>query len=263
MEPGVWGQLEDCPPHRVHSNPEVSGLPPLPDDWTWTSPEQVESPEPYSLSIGPFGSNLKVEDYLDEGIPLVFVRNIRRGVYDGSGTRYVSPQKAAELAAHSVSGGDILITKMGAPPGDADLYPVSQPDAIITADCVKWRVSALLPSRLYFVHATNSPLMAEQIQRITSGVAQQKISLTRFRTLAYPLPPEAEQAAIVDEVERRLSVADAVAADVDAQLVRSKRLRRSILQRAFEGRLVPHQAPAPETPPLPGAVFGRQTTLAL
>ena len=73
--------------------------------------------------------------------------------------------------------------------------------------------------------------------------------------------PTAEQAAIVEEVERRLSVADAVAADVDAQLARSKRLRRSILQRAFEGRLVPQSAAVPAK--APKAASAHQTSLAL
>ena len=41
------------------------------------------------------------------------------------------------------------------------------------------------------------------------------------------------------EVERRLSIVDKIEAQVDANLKRSARLRRGILKRAFEGRLVP------------------------
>jgi type I restriction enzyme S subunit len=53
------------------------------------------------------------------------------------------------------------------------------------------------------------------------------------------LPPLAEQRRIVAEVERRLSVVRAMEATVEANLVRARRLRQSILKRAFEGRLVP------------------------
>ena len=55
----------------------------------------------------------------------------------------------------------------------------------------------------------------------------------------------AEQAEIVAEVERRLSVVAAVEAAVAANLRRAGRLRQSILKRAFAGRLVP-QDPADE-----------------
>jgi type I restriction enzyme S subunit len=41
------------------------------------------------------------------------------------------------------------------------------------------------------------------------------------------------------QVERRVSIADEVAASVDSALARAARLRQSILKRAFEGKLVP------------------------
>jgi type I restriction enzyme S subunit len=54
-----------------------------------------------------------------------------------------------------------------------------------------------------------------------------------------PVPPTAEQARIVAEVDRRLSLADAIERTVAEGLAKAKRLRQAILKRAFEGRLVP------------------------
>jgi type I restriction enzyme, S subunit len=55
---------------------------------------------------------------------------------------------------------------------------------------------------------------------------------------AIPLPPPAEQKRIVEEVERRLSVVTATQQAIRANQTRSGRLRQSILQQAFNGRLV-------------------------
>src|SRR5262249_37350303 len=117
------------------AQPDIESLPELPEGWCWATVKQLSSADRYSLAIGPFGSDLKVEDYRDQGVPLVFVRNIRSAVFDGPNTRYVTIAKGHELHAHQVIGGDILITKMGEPPGDACLYPHTRPPAIITADC--------------------------------------------------------------------------------------------------------------------------------
>lgn len=211
----------------------------LPENWVWASPEQLSSFENYSLAIGPFGSNLKVSDYKESGVPLVFVRNIRACRFAGERTIYVAQEKADELRAHSVSGGDILITKMGEPPGDAAIYPVSQPDAVITADCIKLRLSSLLPRARYFLHAINSGVFRRQIMKISSGVAQQKVSLGRFRMLALPLPPLAEQEQIVCELDSQISAIDALEADIDLNLQKAEALRQSILKKAFAGELVP------------------------
>ena len=65
------------------------------------------------------------------------------------------------------------------------------------------------------------------------------INLATLSQLPVPLPPLAEQEQIVSEVERRLSVVAAAEAQIEAALKRAERLRQSILQQAFAGRLVP------------------------
>jgi len=218
--------------------PDVEGLPELPEGWCWATPKQLASTNKYSLAIGPFGSNLKVEDYQERGVPLVFVRNIRSTIFDGPDTRYVTVSKADELRAHRVFGGDILITKMGDPPGDACLYPETSSPAIITADCIKWTLSPLLPQRRFFVNAANSSIVRTQILGITRGVAQLKVSLGRFEGIAFPLPPLNEQDQIVSEVERHISLITQLEIAIEANLKRAERLRQSILHEAFAGRLV-------------------------
>jgi type I restriction enzyme, S subunit len=220
---------------------ETSNLPSLPEGWSWASPEQLCSADAYSLAIGPFGSNLKVSDYKESGVPLIFVRNIRSLNFGEEGRVYVSITKAAELRAHRVSGGDVLVTKMGDPPGDACLYPENAPDAIITADCIKLRLARLLPEKRFIVHAINSELVKAQILAITKGVAQLKVSLARFSGIGIPLPPLTEQDQIASEVERRFSVIDELETAVEANLTRADRLRESVLARAFSGGLTRFQ----------------------
>jgi len=219
--------------------PKTENMGSLPDEWVWASPEQLSSFENYSLAIGPFGSNLKVSDYKESGVPLVFVRNIRSSQFSGVRTTYVTQEKAEELRAHSVSGGDILITKMGEPPGDAAIYPKSESDAVITADCIKVRLSLQLTHSRYFLHAIDSGMVRQQIINISSGVAQQKVSLGRFSSIAIPLPPLAEQERIVNELDEQLSAIDVVEADIDLNLQKAEALRQSILKKAFAGELVP------------------------
>lgn len=219
--------------------PDITDLPELPEGWVWASVEQIASDERYSLSIGPFGSNLKVPDYRDDGVPLVFVRNIRSGNYGGEHTKYVTPEKAIELAAHSVAGGDVLVTKMGEPPGDADVYPDDQPPAVITADCIKIRCWPGLMRAEFLKTAINSHIGKRQIEPMTQGVAQKKVSLGRFINLAVPVPPADEQVLIVQE----LTAADCEAAEklaaIDTSLKQSNAQRQNILRAAFSGQLVP------------------------
>lgn len=228
--------------YKEPTSPDLFSLPELPFQWCWATTEQLASTERHSLAIGPFGSDLKVEDYRDEGVPLIFVRNIRSATFNGTNARYISHQKAEDLRAHKVESGDILITKMGEPPGDACVYPENMPTAIITADCIKWSLSQLLQEKEFFVHALNSHLVRSQILGITEGVAQQKVSLQRFKGIAIPLAPLKEEHRIVAELKRIFSIVDELENITSTSLLRADRLRQSILKHAFEGRLVPQDS---------------------
>jgi len=57
--------------------------------------------------------------------------------------------------------------------------------------------------------------------------------LARFKTVAIPLPPFAEQLRIVAELERRFTVIEELESVGKANLQRATRLRQSVLAQAF------------------------------
>lgn len=222
---------------RTVNAPEIASIL---DEGRRTIPvDQISADEKYSLAIGPFGSNLKVSDYREEGKPLVFVREIRAERFGDEKTKFITPEKFAELNAHQISAGDILITKMGDPPGDVAIYPENAPDAVVTADCIKFRVNESIILRKFAYFQMKSELFRQKIKKISAGVAQQKVSLGNFREVALLVPPLAEQTEIVRRVEQLFAFADQLEAKVVSAKSRIDHLTQSILAKAFRGELVP------------------------
>nr|WP_237524995.1 restriction endonuclease subunit S [Streptomyces sp. SID5643] len=203
----------------------------MPAGWRTLTPHDIADASRQALVIGPFGSDLKTVDYQPEGVPLVFVRDIRGGDFSNPRT-FVSPEKAEELKAHHAMPGDVLITKMGNPPGDAAVYNGAGP-AVITADCIRLRPALGFDAR-YIAYAMHSPNVKAQISAITSGVAHQKVSLDRFRhKVKIPVPPFSEQKRIVEVLEEHLSRLDAGVEYLDAAKRRSERFRVALNHRLF------------------------------
>ncbi|MCU7882750.1 MAG: restriction endonuclease subunit S [Candidatus Thiodiazotropha sp. (ex Lucinoma annulata)] len=178
----------------------------VPDTWCLASPDQISAIRKNALTIGPFGSSLLKSDYRESGVPLVFVRDIRSENYGGPDTRFISQSKAVELESHTVQTGDLLVTKMGDPPGDTSIYPKGRPSGVITADCIKLTPCNEIVLTEYLRYALRAPELAQQFLSQTRGVAHKKISLGRFRVMAIPLPPLEEQHRIVAKVDQFMAL---------------------------------------------------------
>lgn len=209
----------------------------LPSGWVWASPDDVAAQAPNALTIGPFGSDLKVSDYRSTGVPLVFVREIRARCFGDIKTKFIDGNKAEALARHYARSGDVLITKMGDPPGDTAIYPRDRPPAIITADCIKLTPNTAVTSAAYLCNCLRSDPVKAQLLEQTAGVAQQKLSLERFRSVGLPLAPLPEQKRIVDKLDALLARVDACRERLDRVPAILKRFRQSVLAAATSGEL--------------------------
>jgi type I restriction enzyme S subunit len=65
------------------------------------------------IQIGPFGSLLHQDDYIDRGIPLVNPKHIRQGAIEPEAAETISARKFAELASYHLRAGDVVMGRRG------------------------------------------------------------------------------------------------------------------------------------------------------
>jgi len=70
------------------------------------------------------------------------------------------------------------------------------------------------------------------------GTTIKGVTKKQLADLRFILPPRNHQTQIVEEIEKRFSVADKMEAAIDESLQKAEALRQSILKQAFEGKLV-------------------------
>lgn len=153
---------------------------------------------------GPFGSNLKASEYVDKGIPVLRLQNVRPNKYDPNNLRFITEVKAANLHRHSYKAGDVVITKLGEPCGVACQIPENTPSGVIVADVVRFRGDSSRIDHRYLVHFLNSLDGQRQVSQLVKGTTRQRVNLTDFKKLQIPLPSLEEQrriAAILDKAD--------------------------------------------------------------
>lgn len=206
----------------------------LPNGWCWANPNLLTC-EKKDIGAGPFGTIFKAKDFRDSGVPIIFLRHVSEGKYLTKKPGFMDVNKWTELfQEYSVFGGELLITKLGDPPGLCAIYPDQLGPAMVTPDVIKMKPSPLVNSK-FLMYYINSETGRKFATGAAFGTTRLRLTLPIFREMPIPLPPLAEQVRIVAEIERLLSVADAVEANLDQQLARATRLRQSILAKAFSG----------------------------
>ncbi|WP_284777601.1 restriction endonuclease subunit S [Agrobacterium sp. lyk4-40-TYG-31] len=185
-----------------------------------------------SSAIGPFGSDLVASDYRDEGVPVVFVRDIKPDSFFWKSNVFLTPRKALSLSAHKVTAGDVVATKMGFPPCIAAVYPASLPDGIITADVVCIRVNQNLSFPKWLSMSLNSHRVQRQVDQITAGVTRPKVTLRDVRELQIALPDLPEQEVIIT----RCSALDDELAIEQQQLEKLRLQKLGLMDELLTGR---------------------------
>ena len=158
-----------------------------------------------SLIDGPFGSNLKTEDYVEgEGVRVVRLQNILDGEYNDNDRALVSNRHATSLAKHQVLAGDILIAALGEnnhPVARSCCYPATLPPAINKADCFRLRCKSSTASNSFVMRFLNTVVTRRQIRRYVHGVTRRRVNLGNLRRVVVALPSVDEQQMVVDAVE--------------------------------------------------------------
>jgi type I restriction enzyme, S subunit len=83
-------------------------------EWRTVTVEQIAANGSSSISIGPFGSRMKSDCYVDSGVPVVRGNNISGGKHPEGEFVFITEAKAAELKSSEVTGGDLVFPHRGA-----------------------------------------------------------------------------------------------------------------------------------------------------
>ena len=218
----------------------------LPKSWAWVVNHRLASDDGNAICAGPFGTIFKASDFRSQGVPIIFLRHVGAGSYLMHKPGFMDRQVwDKHHKPYSVYGGELLVTKLGDPPGTACIYPGDMGVAMVTPDVMKMSVDDVVADSRYLMHFFNGPASKEIVEAMCFGVTRLRIDLSLFKTFPIPMPPRAEQTEVVRRVEALFAFADRLEARLRRAQTAVDRLTPSLLAKAFRGELVP-QDPADE-----------------
>ena len=221
-----------------YPKPDVSALtelPMLPDGWTWSAFGFLGADPHNTVQTGPFGAQLHNTDFVPSGVPVIAVGNLTGTGFKREGLYFIKPEKAAQLSRYDIWSGDILFARSGATLGKVCVAPADVSDWRMTGHILRARLNRRFLNPDIAVYALSSlPAVTKQIFGSVRGVTRPGFNTSLLESVWVPVPPIAEQARIIAEVDRHLSIIREVEAEVDANLQRAQALRQAVLATSFK-----------------------------
>lgn len=199
----------------------------IPKTWEWCRLEDIcgfitkgTTPAPHELK--------KTGD-----IPFLKVYNIREQKIDFNYQPQFIERRVHEgkLARSVVYPKDVLMNIVGPPLGKVAIVPEEYAECNINQALAVFRpVDIKISQFLYLYLCEGAPIRAT----VTKGVVgQDNISLTQCRALVFPVPPLAEQGAIVERVDALMATCRALELEIEHARTHTAQLLQAVLKEAF------------------------------
>jgi type I restriction enzyme S subunit len=153
------------------------------------------------ISMGPFGSDIKTDNYVSNGVPVIRGGNLTSGRFNSdAGFVYLTEAKAQTLGKANAFPGDVLVTHRGTL-GQVGIIPTSGfSNYVVSQSLLRMKINNELADSLYVYYFLKSPIGQQRLLANTSQTGVPAISqpVTSVKALTIPLPPLAEQQRIAD-----------------------------------------------------------------
>jgi type I restriction enzyme S subunit len=181
----------------------------LPQGWKYAPLAAMRSDTRPYLKTGPFGSSLKQEHWVDEGVPVVTIGSLGDGVFLESELLYISDRTASGLSSYALEPGDVVFSRVADVGRSVVVEDVNR--GWIMSSNMMW---ISLDQRLAdprFVRASIAlnPVVRTQIRRLVNSSGRDVANAAILNRLEFSWPPFQEQVHIADIIDaqyRRIAI---------------------------------------------------------
>ena len=198
------------------------------------------------IQIGPFGTQLHKEDYIENGIPLINPTHIQDGKILANGSFTITKQKRDSLPNYILEVGDVIMGRRGEM-ARCGLVSKKEKGWFCGTGSLYLRPKKNLTEPIFLYYFLSSHTAKKYLEGNAGGTTMANLNLKIVNNMPLFLPSIKEQNKIINEIQSRLSVCDKIEETIETSLLQSEALRLSILKKAFEGKLVaqnPNDEPA-------------------
>lgn len=187
----------------------------------------------HSFTGGPFGSDLKTEDYTENGVRIIQLQNIKDGYFNDDYKIFTSEEKANKLKSCNIYPEEIIIAKMADPLARACLVPSKDSRYLMASDGIRLSIDKHNFDTDFVLYSINSTYFRNQAEEVGTGTTRLRIGLSALKKLQFKVPPLEEQKRISSTI---LSFDNKINSEQE-KLMKLKECKQGLMQQLLTGQV--------------------------
>ena len=208
----------------------------IPEGWEVKRLKHLAGNDISAVQTGPFGAQLHASDYIDEGVPLILIRNVNNLWIDDSNIPKISEEKATSLSMYRLQEGDIIFSRVGSI-GRIALVTKREEGWLISGQMLRIRISNPKLNNHFLLYVADSNLVSEFIEFKSVGSTRDSINTDILRNVCIPLPSLLEQKAIIQYIETTTANIDSLIQKILSQIAVLKEYRQALISNVVTGKV--------------------------
>jgi len=204
----------------------------IPENWEIKNIKKISTLKNKSVKTGPFGLMLHSSDYVDEGTPLILVKNIQNGKIVDADIPKISKIDTDRLSNYKVREGDMIFTRVGRV-GSSALVEKKHDGWLFSGQTLRIRFDNPEINSKFVYFYFHSELFNRILIPDILGITRDSINTKILEEIPIILPPKNEQDLIVSI----LSQIDSKRIDLENKKKTLNTLKKGLMQKLLTGQI--------------------------
>jgi len=215
--------------------------------WSIKTIRELGLGRPSVVQTGPFGSQLHAEDYVEDGVPFILIKNIGdAGLKDGDIPR-ISFADAKRLNKYCLQAGDIVFSRVGRV-GSCFLATDGEKGWVISGQTLRLRLENPAIDLHFLLYALRSHKVQDFVSKQSVGTTRESLNTGILYSIPVDHPSRSSQQKIVDI----LSTVEEAIEQTEALIAKTQQIKTGLMHDLFtrgvnpDGQLRPRREEAPQ-----------------
>ena len=207
----------------------------IPEHWSTVQLRRLLRSGSEGIKIGPFGSQLKLDDLEELGYKVYGQENLIKNNFQ-IGKRFLSPNKFNELDVYQILSGDLLISMMGTI-GRSQIVPDDIETGIMDSHLIRLRFIKSVYATFIRDLFGGAYYVKYQTSMTSKGSIMAGLNSTIVKNIIVALPPYKEQKELSNYIYEKSRLCENLIGNIKEQILNLKQYRQSLIYEAVTGKI--------------------------